>query len=143
MGRLKIRHSSQIKINFYCGLARNYNMCIFCKITNKEVSADIVYEDEDILAFKDIEKINPVHILIIPKRHIETINDLKNEDRELAGKMILIAKEIAKKIGIAEDGYKLLFRVGKNGGQEVGHIHLHLIGGAMLSEDIHPLEETN
>jgi histidine triad (HIT) family protein len=114
-------------------------MCLFCKIVNKEVPAEIVYESENVLAFEDIEKINPVHILIIPKKHIETINDLKSKDKELTGEIILIAKDIAKKLGIAEDGYKLLFRVGKNGGQVVRHIHLHLIGGAMLSEDIHPL----
>jgi histidine triad (HIT) family protein len=113
-------------------------MCIFCKIINKEIPTEIVYEDKDILAFKDANPIAPVHILIIPKRHIETINDLEERDNKLAGKMILAARDIAKKLGIAEDGYKLLFRVGKNGGQEVGHIHLHLIGGAKLYEEIRP-----
>ena len=98
-------------------------MCLFCKIVNKEIPTSIIYEDSDMLAFKDIKPIAPVHILIIPKRHIETINELNDKDIELAGKMILAARDIARKLGIAEDGYKLLFRVGKNGGQEVGHIH--------------------
>jgi histidine triad (HIT) family protein len=118
-------------------------MCIFCRIINKEVPAETVYEDEEIFAFKDANPIAPVHILIIPKKHIGTINDLDEGDRELIGRMIFVARDIAKKLAIAEEGYKLLFRVGENGGQEVGHIHLHLIGGAMLSEDIHPLRETN
>jgi len=114
-------------------------MCIFCKIINKEIPSEIIYEDDNFLAFKDIHPIAPVHVLIIPKNHIETINDLKNEDGELMGKMIIAARDIAKKQGIADNGYKLLFRVGQHGGQEVEHIHLHLIGGAKLHEDIRPV----
>jgi histidine triad (HIT) family protein len=113
--------------------------CIFCRIISKEIPADIVYEDDEILAFKDIHPVAPVHILIIPKKHIASINDLRKENAELAGKMVVSARDIAKKLKIAEDGYKLLFRVGKHGGQEVEHIHLHLIGGAMLYEDIRPM----
>jgi histidine triad (HIT) family protein len=113
-------------------------MCIFCKIVNKEIPADIVYEDEDVLAFKDIHPLAPVHILIIPKRHIGSINDLKDEDAALAGKMILAAKKLAAELRTDEKGYKLLFRTGEWGGQEVGHIHLHLIGGAELYEEIRP-----
>lgn len=114
-------------------------MCIFCKIINKEIPAEIVYEDNDILAFKDVHPIAPVHILIIPKRHIESINDLKKEDSALAGHLIITAEKIAKDFDISEKGYKLLFRVGKWGGQEVPHIHLHLIGGAELTEEIRPV----
>jgi len=115
--------------------------CLFCKIINREIPTDIIYEDNDILAFNDIHPIAPVHILIIPKKHIASIIDVTKEDAELLGKIILTAKEIADKVGISENGYKLLFRVGRHGGQEVEHIHLHLIGGDILSEDIHPISE--
>jgi len=115
-------------------------MCIFCKIANKEIKAEIVYEDEDILAFKDIHPQAPVHILVIPKRHIESVNSLEKKDALLAGRMIMAAKELAEKFGIAENGYKLLLRVGKDGGQEVPHLHLHLLGGARLTEGIRPIK---
>lgn len=114
-------------------------MCIFCKIINKEIPSEIVFESDDILAFKDIHPIAPVHILIIPKKHIASVNDLKIEDIELVGKMIFQAKEIAKNFDISEKGYKLLIRTGEWGGQEVPHVHLHLIGGAKLSEGIGPI----
>jgi histidine triad (HIT) family protein len=113
-------------------------MCVFCKIISKEIKADIVYEDSDILAFKDIHPLAPVHVLVIPKRHIESVNSLKKSDTELVGKMIIIAKELAEKAGIAKSGYKLLLRVGRDGGQEVPHMHMHLLGGARLSENIRP-----
>lgn len=113
--------------------------CVFCEIAKKEITAEILYEDSDILAFKDIHPITPVHIVIIPKRHIESVNELSDKDFFLAGKMIIVAKEIAEKTGIKNSGYKLLFRVGRDGGQEVGHIHLHLLGGAKLVENIHAL----
>jgi histidine triad (HIT) family protein len=114
-------------------------MCIFCKIISKEIPADIIFEDDDILAFKDIHPVAPVHILIIPKKHIESINDLNDDDKNLAGKLILTAKKIAQDLQIADKGYKLLIRTGENGGQEVPHIHLHLIGGAKLFEEIKPV----
>jgi len=113
--------------------------CIFCKIIAKEIPAQIVYESENILAFPDIHPIAPVHILIIPKKHLESINDIADDDKELMGEMILAAKKISQDLSIAEKGYKLLFRVGDDGGQEVAHIHLHLLGGAKLTEDIHPV----
>ena len=112
---------------------------IFDKIIAKEVPADILYEDDTVLAFRVIHPIAPVHVLIIPKRAIPTIDDLADEDDTLVGKMILVARDIARDLHIAEKGYKLLFRVGEHGGQEVKHIHLHLIGGAPLSENIHPV----
>jgi histidine triad (HIT) family protein len=115
-------------------------MCIFCKISEKEIPAEIVYEEKDVIAFNDIHPLAPVHILIIPKKHIQTINHLADNEAHLMGKIIIIAKKIAKKLKIDEDGYKLIFRVGDNGGQEIQHIHLHLIGGAPLFEDIHPMK---
>ncbi|EKE25647.1 MAG: hypothetical protein ACD_5C00082G0002 [uncultured bacterium] len=104
------------------------------------MDAKIVYEDKLMMAFKDIHPIAPVHILIIPKKHIASINDIEEGDVELLGKMIITARNIASELKISEGGYKLLFRTGKNGGQEVDHIHLHLIGGAALHEEIRPLE---
>lgn len=118
-------------------------MCIFCKIINPpaggEISTKLIYEDSEIIAFNDANPIAPVHILIIPKKHIETINDLGDKNKELIGKMVLVAKDIAEKLKISSNGYKLLFRTGKDGGQEVPHIHLHLIGGAKLYEEIRPI----
>ena len=115
--------------------------CIFCKIAGKEISAKIVFEDAEVIAFEDIHPLAPVHVLIIPKKHIASINDLTEGDGLLVGKIVLAAKEIARKLEISQGGYKLLFRTGRNGGQEVDHIHLHLIGGAPLREDIGPSEE--
>lgn len=112
---------------------------IFDKIIRKEIPADIVLETEEILAFRDIRPLAPVHVLIIPKKRIATINDLQDEDALLVGNMFLAARDIASDLNISEKGYKLLFRVGEHGGQEIPHIHLHLIGGARLSENIHPV----
>ena len=114
--------------------------CIFCKIAKKEAPAEIIYEDELVVAFPDIHPFAPVHILIIPKEHFESIADLEEENETLAGRLILVAKKLAEEAGISKGGYKLLFRVGKHGGQEVPHIHLHLIGGAPLTEGIHPIK---
>ncbi|MBP9751564.1 MAG: histidine triad nucleotide-binding protein [Candidatus Moranbacteria bacterium] len=112
---------------------------VFDKIIRKEIPADIVLETEEILAFRDIHPLAPVHVLIIPKKRIATIGDLSDEDALLVGNMFLAARDIARNLNISEKGYKLLFRVGEHGGQEIPHIHLHLIGGARLSENIHPL----
>ena len=113
--------------------------CLFCKIVNKEIKAQIVFEDEEVLAFKDIKPIAPVHVLVIPKRHIESVAKAEQTDTMLMGKLVMTAKKIAEDLNISEKGYKLLIRVGRDGGQEVKHIHLHLLGGARLSENIHPL----
>jgi len=120
-------------------MSNRMNDCLFCKIVKGEIKADIVYQDKEVMAFKDIHPIAPVHILIIPTKHIGSIVQIQNEDRELMGKLIVTAKKIADDLDISKDGYKLLFRVGRYGGQEVGHIHLHLIGGAEMVEDIHPI----
>ncbi|OGI21352.1 MAG: histidine triad nucleotide-binding protein [Candidatus Moranbacteria bacterium RIFCSPHIGHO2_01_FULL_55_24] len=114
---------------------------IFQKIIRKEIPADIVYEDTDILAFKDVRPIAPVHILIIPKKRITSIAEMKDEDAAVVGKMFLVARNIARDLNISEKGYKLLIRVGKGGGQEVNHLHVHLLGGARLTENIHPVGE--
>ena len=110
--------------------------CIFCKIANKEIPAEILFEDNLVAAFKDAKPIVPVHVLIIPKEHIESIADMGDKHEALAGRLIMAARKIAEKLGIATDGYKLLFRVRHNGGQEVPHIHLHLLGGGKMSENI-------
>ena len=115
--------------------------CIFCKIANHEIETDFVYQDEQMFAFKDINPIAPVHILIIPKKHIPSISDITEQDKDLMGQMILIAKKLADDFDLSTNGYKLLLRVKKYGGQEIDHIHLHLIGGAPLYEDIHALPE--
>ncbi len=106
---------------------------IFNKIINKEISAKIVYEDDNILAFEDIAPKAPIHILIIPKKEIKTLNDVEQKDAELLGKLILVAKKIAKDKNIDEDGYRLIMNCNEYGGQTVYHIHLHLIGGKRLS----------
>jgi len=115
--------------------------CIFCKIVKKEIPAKIVYEDEWVMAFPDINPLAPVHFLIIPKKHLSSVNDLTDslEDEKIAGRLILAARKLAEEKGIAEKGYKLLIRTGPYGGQEVPHIHLHLLGGARLGENIRPI----
>lgn len=113
--------------------------CIFCKIISKEIPASIVFEDEDVIAFKDRNPIAPVHILVIPKKHISSVANAEEKDALLMGKLIMTAKKIAEDFSIADKGYKLLIRVGRGGGQEVDHIHLHLLGGAKLVENIHPI----
>ena len=105
-------------------------MCIFCKIVNKEIPSSVVLEDENFLAFKDINPSAPVHILIIPKNHIESFNDV---DGETMAKMTPFIKEVAKKVGVFEDGYRLITNINDNGGQEVKHLHFHLLGGTKLA----------
>lgn len=105
---------------------------IFSKIIRKEIPAEIVYQDDLVTAFKDINPQAPVHILIIPNKIIPTINDAKVDDKELLGHMMLTAASIAKELGIADDGYRLIMNCNKHGGQEVYHIHFHLVGGEKL-----------
>ncbi len=105
---------------------------LFLKIINREIPADIVYETDELLAFRDISPQAPVHILIIPKILIPTVNDLEVDHSELIGKMFLVAKELADLEEIAEDGYRLVMNCGKQGGQAVYHIHLHLLGGRQM-----------
>lgn len=105
---------------------------IFSKIINRELPADIVYEDDDILAFRDISPQAPVHILVIPKEAIATANDIQPKHAKLIGDMVLAAQKIAHQEGIAEDGYRLVMNCNQHGGQVVYHIHLHLMGGHQL-----------
>jgi len=102
--------------------------CIFCSIINKGVPSDIVYEDDDFIVFKDVKPTAPIHLLLVPKTHISSINDLKEKHIDLIGNLFLLAKKIAKEQKIS-NGYKLNFNVGRKGGQLVDHLHLHLLGG--------------
>ena len=109
------------------------NGCIFCKIAKKELPAKIQYQDKEIVAFDDINPKAPVHILIVPKKHIESVNTLVANDASIIGKMIIVAQKLVKEKGIDQSGFRLIFNTGKNSGQIVDHIHLHLIGGQTLS----------
>ncbi len=104
--------------------------CIFCKIAKKEMPADIIYEDDTVVCFKDINPASTVHLLIVPKKHIGSINDISEEDKEMIGNIFLIAKKIAKDLKV-DSGYKLLFNVGEKGGQLIPHLHLHLVSGEL------------
>ena len=106
--------------------------CLFCKIINGDIPSEKVYEDEYVYAFNDISPTAPVHILIVPKKHISTINDIEDNDAELIGRIYLAAKKIAKEKGIAEDGYRVVTNCNSMAGQTVFHIHYHLIGGREL-----------
>ena len=106
---------------------------IFSKIINKEIHADILFENDKILAFRDISPQAPVHFLVIPKKEIRTINDINEEDKSLIGELFIVAKEIAKKEGISEKGYRTIFNCNEHGGQTVYHIHLHVLGGRQMS----------
>lgn len=105
---------------------------IFTKIINKEIPANIVYEDDDVIAFKDIAPVAPIHILVVPKKEIATINDVKEEDTYLIGKVYLVISKLAKEFGLAEKGYRIVSNCNEHGGQTVFHIHFHLIGGEKL-----------
>ncbi len=107
--------------------------CIFCKIVKKELGSEIVYEDEEILAFKDINPQAPVHILIIPKRHISSLNEASGEDGVLLGKILLVAKELARRFNIDFSGYRIVLNTNFGAGQSVYHIHFHLLGGRFLT----------
>jgi histidine triad (HIT) family protein len=106
--------------------------CIFCRIVAGEIPADIVYQDKDFLAFRDIMPKAPTHVLIIPKTHIASVAELTEGQAELVGRLIIIAKNLAKKEGIARKGYRLVINCGPEGGQVVSHLHLHLLGGRQM-----------
>jgi histidine triad (HIT) family protein len=107
--------------------------CIFCRIVAGELPSDIVYQDEHFLAFRDIEPQAPKHVLIVPKTHITSLTELTEEQQDLAGRLIILAKDLAEKEEIAKSGYRLVINCGYEGGQLVPHLHLHLIGGRRLS----------
>lgn len=110
--------------------------CIFCRIINKESEAEIVYEDDEIIAFKDLYPAAPVHLLIVPRRHISTLADLKTEDAPLIGRLVGVANDLARSFNLDRTGYRLVINCGKEGGQVVFHLHLHLLGGKALSPAI-------
>jgi len=110
--------------------------CIFCKIIKREIPSNIVYEDDEIIAFRDIKPIVPVHVLVIPKKHISSLVDLKKEDEAVIGRIYTVINEIAKKEGILEKGYRVIVNCGEDGAQEVKHVHFHLLGGKHLGTKI-------
>jgi histidine triad (HIT) family protein len=105
--------------------------CVFCKILSGESPAAIIYRDDELTAFRDIHPIARTHILIIPNRHIDSVNQLEAGDELLVGQMVMLAKKLAKQEGVAENGYRLMINTGVHGGQTIQHLHLHLIAGKM------------
>lgn len=107
--------------------------CLFCKIIAGDIPSDKIYEDDDVYAFQDVNPVAPLHVLIIPKKHIAKLNDLEREDDVLMGKLVLTAKKIAAREGYSEEGYRTVINCGENAGQSVFHIHLHLLAGRSMS----------
>jgi histidine triad (HIT) family protein len=107
--------------------------CLFCRIVNKELPSKVAYEDDRVVAFHDISPQAPVHVLICPRKHIATLNDVAAEDGELLAHMFVTARKIAKDLGVSEKGYRTVFNVNAEAGQTVFHLHLHVIGGRRLS----------
>lgn len=110
--------------------------CIFCKINSREIPAAIVYEDDRVIAFKDINPVAPVHVIIIPREHIASVNDLTAANAGVLGDIFLAAQKIADKLGIASRGYRLINNCGADAGQTVFHMHFHLLGGIVLGPKI-------
>ena len=110
--------------------------CIFCKIVSGEIKGDVVYRDEHVTAFRDLHPVAPTHILIVPNKHIDSVGTLEDADAKLAGQLLLTARKLAEQEGIAESGYRLISNTGKDGGQTVFHLHVHLIGGQAMK---HPM----
>jgi histidine triad (HIT) family protein len=108
--------------------------CIFCKIIAGEIPTEMLYQDDEIIAFRDIKPLAPVHVLIVPRKHIPSLGQMKESDAALVGRMVLIANQLAKDEGVAEKGYRLAMNCGKEGGQLVPHLHMHLLGGRQLSD---------
>lgn len=110
--------------------------CLFCRIAAGEIPSDIVYQDEEFLAFRDINPLAPTHILVIPRKHISSLAQLADQQQELMGRLIILATRLAEKEGIAERGYRLVMNCGAEGGQVIGHLHLHLLGGRKLYDQL-------
>jgi histidine triad (HIT) family protein len=107
--------------------------CIFCQIVNKDIPAKIVYEDDNILAFDDINPQAPVHVLLIPKEHFTSLEDIPEESKDLFGHILIIARQVASEKGVKESGYRIVLNTGRDSGQDVFHIHFHLLGGISMS----------
>lgn len=112
------------------------NDCLFCKIIKGEIPSNKVYEDDEILAFYDINPAAPIHILVIPKKHIDSLAKIEKEDELLIGKIYGVINKIAEEKGFKEEGYRVIVNCGKNGGQEVMHLHFHVLAGTKLGEKI-------
>ena len=110
--------------------------CLFCKIVEGTIPSDKVYEDNDFLAFKDINPQSPLHVLVVPKKHVEKLADCGQEEKDLLSGLMLTANRVAKELGIDQSGYRVTINSGKEGGQVVFHLHLHLMGGAKLSDQM-------
>ena len=110
--------------------------CIFCKIVQREIPGDIVYEDKELTAFKDIQPLAPVHIVIIPKMHLRSVNDITPEHEPLIGRLFGAIRRLAEEFGVNESGYRVVTNMGTDGGQIVGHLHFHLLGGQALNTKI-------
>ena len=110
--------------------------CVFCKIIAGEIPTEILYKDEEIIAFRDIKPLAPVHLLIVPRKHVPSLNEMKEGDAALVGRMVAVASKLAQDEGIAEKGYRLALNCGKEGGQLVPHLHMHLLGGRQLSDSL-------
>ena len=110
--------------------------CIFCKIIKGEIPSNKVYEDDEILAFYDVNPAAPIHILVIPKKHIKSLVDLQKNDEALIGKIYGVINKIAEEQGFKDDGFRVIINCGKNGGQEVMHLHFHILAGKKLGEKI-------
>jgi len=108
--------------------------CVFCNIINKTISSEILFESENLVVIRDIMPKAPVHLLVVPKKHIISASHLEQSDRQLIGEMVLAAKDMATKSGVGDTGYKLVFNVGKDGGQVIPHLHMHLLGGKHMGE---------
>ncbi len=109
--------------------------CIFCKIVNKEIKSELVYEDEKFLSFKDINPKAPLHLIVIPKKHIASFNDFDLKDKELIGELFLAVQKIVKEQKVDQAGYRLVINTGKNSGQTINHIHIHLLAKKELLWD--------
>ena len=110
--------------------------CLFCKIIEGDIPSTKVYEDEYVYAFKDINPMAAVHVLVIPKKHIDSLAEIEDGDEKIVGKIYKIINQIAEKLGFKENGYRVIVNCGKDGGQEVGHLHFHLLAGKQLGEKI-------
>jgi histidine triad (HIT) family protein len=107
--------------------------CLFCRIVKREIPASIVYEDDQVVAFNDINPQAPMHVLVVPKRHIASLNDLQAEDDQIVGEMVRRAAALAKERGLSERGFRTVFNTNRDAGQTVFHIHLHLVGGRLMN----------
>ncbi|WP_088188536.1 histidine triad nucleotide-binding protein [Desulfosporosinus sp. FKA] len=110
--------------------------CIFCKIAQRKIPSDIIYEDDQVVAFKDIQPLAPVHLLVIPKNHLSSVNEVTSEYEGLIGHLFGVIRRLAQEFGVAETGYRVVTNTGADGGQVVGHLHFHLLGGQALEAKI-------